>query len=314
MEELSEYIHKAFTSLAENGYMVLDLVKLEYFTMDDIHILQQLCMDDYYSYFTDRGVDLKDIKIDLTKKMERNCYFKQPKESTMFNAMYGHTSKAGKQYINTRAPANATNCGMGSATSQIKTYYNETQCEYRERLRPLMKSLYRGPVKRHLSRFGLKLPPSKDMRLHTDMSYIEAYKTNRPPPRDPDDPVSYHSFSADGSAQRYQMIVSLNDSDSGWYGYSGAHLKYNEIGDELGWPGKTKTIQKISPKTMDKLGLKRVDIPSKAGHAIIWNCGIPHGNTACKDTPRLTLYINYQPDVTDTTADKIIGLGNQPKN
>ena len=33
--------------------------------MDDIHILQQLCMDDYYSYFTDRGVDLKDIKIDL---------------------------------------------------------------------------------------------------------------------------------------------------------------------------------------------------------------------------------------------------------
>lgn len=54
MEELSEYIHKAFTSLAENGYMVLDLVKLEYFTMDDIHILQQLCMDDYYSYFTDR--------------------------------------------------------------------------------------------------------------------------------------------------------------------------------------------------------------------------------------------------------------------
>ena len=93
-----------------------------------------------------------------------------------------------------------------------------------------------------------------------------------------------------------------------------AHLKYDEIGDELCWPGKTKTIQKISPKTMDKLGLKRVDIPSKAGYAIIWNCGVPHGNTACKDVPRLTLYINYQPDTTDTTADKIIGLGNQPKN
>ena len=63
-----------------------------------------------------------------------------------------------------------------------------------------------------------------------------------------------------------------------------AHLKYNEIGDELGWLEKQK-IQKISPKTMDKLGLKRVDIPSKTGHAIIWNCGVPHGNTACKDIP-----------------------------
>ena len=99
-------------------------------------------------------------------------------------SMYGHKDKYGKHYNNTRVPANATNCGMGSATSQIKTYQNETLCEYRERLRPLMRSLYRGPVKRHLSRFGLKLPPSKKTQLHTDMSYGETYK-NTPPLQNP---------------------------------------------------------------------------------------------------------------------------------
>ena len=63
---------------------------------------------------------------------------------------------------------------------------------------------------------------------------------------------------------------------------------------------------------MKELGLKRVNIPSKFGQAIIWTCGLPHGNTVCESIPRLTLYVNYQPDETDTVADRIIGLGNQP--
>ena len=151
------------------------------------------------------------------------------------------------------------------------------------------------------------------MPLHTDMSYVKDYREKLPDERDPDDPVSYHSFSKTGSAQRYQMIISLNDSDSGWYGYGGAHKKYKEIGDELEWPGITKTLQKISPSIMNKLQLKRTDIQSKLGHAVIWNCGVPHGNTACKKIPRLTLYVNYQPDKKDSAADSIIGLGNQPK-
>ena len=62
MDEIRDYINDAFRSLGENGFMVLDLVKLQYFTMDDIYIMQELCMNDYYSYFTER-VDLKDIKI-----------------------------------------------------------------------------------------------------------------------------------------------------------------------------------------------------------------------------------------------------------
>ena len=130
--------------------------------------------------------------------------------------------------------------------------------------------------------------------------------------RDADDPVAYHPFAQNGRFQRLQMTIGLNNSEAGWYGYEGAHLQYDNIGDKLGWPGKTRTIQKISPKIMKDLGLKRVNIPSKFGQAIIWNCGLPHGNTPCKEIPRLTLYVNYQPDTTDTVADRIIGLGNQP--
>ena len=312
-DSLRDYIYEKITSLRDDGFMEIDLVKLKFFTREEIIEMQQICMTDYYKYFTDRGLNETDIKIDLNAEMKNNNYFKQPKDSKMFKAMYGHKSKEGKEYINTRKPANATNCGMGLATSERHTYYNEQLIEFRERLRPLMRELYRGPVKRHLARFGLKLPPSSDMPLHTDMSYVKDYREELPDERDPDDPVSYHSFSKTGSAQRYQMIISLNDSDSGWYGYGGAHRKYKEIGDELQWPGITKTLQRISPSIMDKLQLKRTDIQSKLGHAVIWNCGVPHGNTACKKIPRLTLYVNYQPDKKDTAADSIIGLGNQPK-
>ena len=309
---MKEYITNAMISLRDKGYMTLDLIKLGIYTAEEIQEMQDICMSEYYKYFTDRGLKLADIKIDLTKKLEKNPYFRQGKDSPMFKAMYGHKSKDGREYINTRVPANATNCGMGQATSQKSTYYHERLNEQREKLRPLMKSLYGEPVKRHLTRFGLKLPPSKDMQLHTDMSYIEANKNNPPKMRDADDPVAYHPFAQNGRFQRLQMTIGLNNSEAGWYGYEGAHLQYDNIGDKLGWPGKTRTIQKISPKIMKDLGLKRVNIPSKFGQAIIWNCGLPHGNTPCKEIPRLTLYVNYQPDTTDTVADRIIGLGNQP--
>jgi hypothetical protein len=149
------------------------------------------------------------------------------------------------------------------------------------------------------------------MQLHTDMSYI---KDNRDGggARAADDPVAYHPYDNTGRFQRLQFIIGLNNSEAGWYGYEGAHQKYAEIGDGINWPGKTKTIQKIPIKLMKTLGLKRVDIPTRFGEAVIWNCGIPHGNSACSKIPRLVLYVNYQTDTEQTTADRIIGLGNQP--
>ena len=230
----------------------------------------------------------------------------------MFKAMYGHKTKDGREYINTRSPANAMGCGMGSATSQKSTYYHPRLNELREKLRPLMTTLYQSPVKRHLTRFGLKLPITKDMQLHTDMSYIKANRDGSVERREAEDPVLYHPYNNNGKFQRLQFIIGLNNSNTGWYGYEEAHKKYAEIGDGLNWPGKTKTIQKIPIKLMKTLGLKRVDIPTRFGEAVIWNCGLPHGNSACSKIPRLVLYVNYQPDTEQTTADRIMGLGNQP--
>jgi len=175
-----------------------------------------------------------------------------------------------------------------------------------------MTALYQSPVKRHLTRFGIKLPPAKDMQLHTDMSYIAENRDGVTEMRAANDPVSYYPYNPDGKFHRLQFILGLNNSDAGWYGYEGAHQKYAEIGDGLNWPGKTKTIQKIPIKLMKTLGLKRVDIPTRFGEAVIWNCGVPHGNSACSKVPRLVLYVNYQPDTEQTSADHIIGLGNQP--
>ena len=300
------------TRLKNEGVVTINLVEEGIFTIDEIFEIQQTCMSEYYKYFTDRGLNLEDIEIDLDNEMTNNPYFRQPKDSKMFKAMYGHINKKGKEYINTRVPANIMNNGMGSATSPKSVYYNERLNELREKLRPLMTKLYGSPVKRHLSRFGLKLPVSKDMALHTDMSYIREYKDTLPNMKDADDPVAYHTFDKNGVYQRLQCLIGLNNSDAGWYGYGGAHNLYAEIGEKLNWPGKTTSFQKIPIKLMKELGLKRVNIPTKLGEAVIWSCGIPHGNTACKKIPRLVAYINYQPDNEQTTAECIIGLGNQP--
>ena len=76
---------------------------------------------------------------------------------------------------------------------------------------------------------------------------------------------------------------------------------------------KTTKLQIIPKKILENLGLTRVDVSSKFGRLLLWNCGIAHGNSSCRNTtPRLVMYINYQPNNNDTSADKIIGLGNQP--
>ena len=309
--DISSTIKEAVWSLRDNGYMRLNLIEIGILTESEVAEMQEICMSEYYKFFTDKGIDPATIQIDLNGEMKTNPYFKQPKDSAMFKAMYGQKTKDGREYINTRAPANAMNCGMGAATSQKSTYYHPRLNELREKLRPLMTALYQSPVKRHLTRFGIKLPPAKDMQLHTDMSYI---KDNRDGggARPADDPVAYHPQDDKGRPQRLQFILGLNNSEAGWYGYEGAHQKYAEIGDGLDWPGKTKTIQTIPIKLMKTLGLNRVDIPTRFGEAVIWNCGLPHGNSACSKVPRLVLYVNYQSDTEQTTADRIIGLGNQP--
>jgi hypothetical protein len=312
VDNISILLKAEFAKLRDKGYMSINLIEMGILKESEVIEMQEICMSEYYQFFIDKGIDPATIKIDLNSEMKTNPYFKQPKDSTMFKAMYGHKTKDGREYINTRAPANAMNCGMGSATSQKSTYYHPRLNELREKLRPLMTALYQSPVKRHLTRFGLKLPPTKDMQLHTDMSYIEANRNGVEEKREAEDPVSYYPYNNNGKFQRLQFIIGLNNSDAGWYGYEGAHQKYSEIGDGINWPGKTKTIQKIPIKLMKTLGLKRVDIPTRFGEAVIWSCGLPHGNTACSKVPRLVLYVNYQPDNEQTTADRIMGLGNQP--
>jgi len=309
--DISRVLKEAVWSLQDKGYMRLNLIEMGILKESEVAEMREICMSEYYKFFTDKGIDPSTIQIDLNSEMKTNPYFKQPKDSAMFKAMYGQKTKDGREYLNTRAPANAMNCGMGSATSQKSTYYHPRLNELREKLRPLMTALYQSPVKRHLTRFGIKLPPAKDMQLHTDMSYIQSNRDGGGA-RPADDPIAYHPYDNTGRFQRLQFIIGLNNSEAGWYGYEGAHQKYAEIGDGINWPGKTKTIQKIPIKLMKTLGLKRVDIPTRFGEAVIWNCGIPHGNSACSKIPRLVLYVNYQTDTEQTTADRIIGLGNQP--
>ena len=309
---ISLTLKEAFTSLRDKGYMKLNLIDMGILKEADVTEMQEICMSEYYKFFTDKGIDPDTIKIDLNREMKTNPYFKQPKDSAMFNAMYGHKTKDGRDYINTRAPANAMNCGMGSATSQKSTYYHPRLNELREKLRPFMTALYQSPVKRNLTRFGLKLPTTKDMQLHTDMCYIEANRNGVTENHKEEHPPEIHPYNKNGKFKRLQFIIGLNNSDSGWYGYEGGHQKYAEIGDGLNWPGKKKTIQKIPIKLMKTLGLKRINIPTRFGEAVIWSCGIPHGNTACSKIPRLVLYVNYQPDTKQTTAERITGLGNQP--
>jgi len=315
-DKLRTLIFEKVEQLKEKGYAYFDLIEMGFFTKEEIFRMQNICMNYYYKYFTDRDLTMDKIKIDLMKKTVTNRYFKQPKSSKMFKAMYGDVSKAGNEYINCRRPANAMNCGMGRATSQPEVYHDKELCEFTERFRPLYNTFYRGPVKRNLARFGLKLPhkTSKDMVAHVDMSYCKEYRDNPPKMKDADDPISYAPYDADGRPMRIQGVLGLSDSDAGWYGYEKAHTKYKEIGDALHWPGIKKSPQPVPLKILQKLGLKRVDIPTKLGRWIIWNSGIVHGNSACRNTtPRLVKYINFMADKINTTATSITGLGNQPK-
>ena len=314
-EILRKIIFEKVTQFKEKGYAYFDLMDMGFFTKEEILRMQNICMRYYYKYFTDRGLAVSDIKVDLTKKTNTNPYFKQPKDSDMFKAMYGAVSKAGKEYINCRRPANAMNCGMGRATSQPEVYFDKELCAFTERFRSLYNTFYRGPVKRNLARFGLKLPhkTSKDMVAHVDMSYCEEYRTQPPTMKAADDPVSYAPYAADGRPMRIQGVLGLSDSDAGWFGYEASHLKYKEIGDALDWPGIKKSPQPVPIAVLEELGLKRVDIPTKLGRWIIWNSGIIHGNSACSNTtPRLVKYINFMADKSNTTATTIMGLGNQP--
>ena len=330
-KELRELIFEQVKSLKEKGYAHFDLIELGYFTKTELIEMQDICLNYYYKYFTDRGIPREDVEIDINKTMTENPYFQQPRDSPMFKAMYGDVSKAGNEYINCRNPANAMNCGMGRATSQKEVYYDSKLIEYMERLRQLYNALYRHPVKRHLTRFGLKLPHknSKDMVAHADMSYCRDVKENGAPLKDADDPVCKAPYSKEygencngqtkapysdgGVSMRIQSVLGLSNSESGWYGYEGSHLKYDEIGEAIDWPGVKRAPQRVPIEVLENLGLKRVDIPTKLGRLILWNCGVIHGNSSCKNTkPRLVKYINYMPDTENTSADRIIGLGNQP--
>ena len=310
---MDNILNIANKQLKENGYTYIDLIDNNIISERKINKAKKLCLKHWYQYFIERDLDMNQIKIDFTKTT--NPYFKQPKDSPMYNAMYGQITKSGQFYTNVRKPANSQSCGMGLATSQIGVYKEKKLIKLKERLRPIYNHLYQSTTHLHLSRFGLKLPfkSSKDMVLHTDMSYMKEFENKNPSRRNINDPVSYKPYSDDGIEQRIQSLLCLSDSDSGWYGYKGAHLKYKEIGEKLNWPGKTDRLQVIPPELMDDMGFSRVNIKSKKGRLILWNCGIPHGNSACKNTtPRLVLYINYQPNSQNTSADTVIGLGNQP--
>ena len=59
---MKEYITNAMISLRDKGYMTLDLIKLGIYTAEEIQEMQEICMSEYYKYFTDRGLKLADIK------------------------------------------------------------------------------------------------------------------------------------------------------------------------------------------------------------------------------------------------------------
>ena len=313
---MDEIIKKAKKELKENGFTYIDLLESNIIDKKDLKLARKRCLKYWYDYFISKGLTKEELKIDFKNKTNNTQYLKQPKESKMFKALYGHKKKNGDFYINTRKPAVSQNDGMGLATSQPEVYKDKKLIKLKERLRPIFNGVYGSKTHLHLSRFGLKLPfkESKDMVLHTDMSYIEDFKNKKPLRRDINDPVSYAPYSDDNIDQRIQSLLCLSDSDSGWYGYKKSHLKYSEIGDKLNWPGKTTRLQIIPKKILENLGLTRVDVSSKFGRLLLWNCGVAHGNSLCRNTtPRLVLYINYQPNIKDSSAKKIIGLGNQPK-
>lgn len=312
---MEEILKNAKNQLDNEGYTYIDLIKSNYISEDKFKSAQKRCLKYWYKYFTDRGLSEDNIKININLKMENNKYFKQPKDSFMFKALYGHHKKNGDFYINTRKPAVSQHDGMGLATSQPAVYKDKKLIKMKEKLRPIFNHMYGSNTHLHLSRFGLKLPfkGSKDMVTHTDMSYIKEFKNNYPKRRDINDPISYAPFSENQEPQRIQALLCLSDSDSGWYGYKKSHLKYREIGEKLNWPGKTRSLQLIPKNVLNELSLERVDVKSKFGRLIMWNCGVAHGNSKCQNTtPRLVLYVNYQPNNENTSASKIIGLGNQP--
>ena len=314
---LKKLVTEKAAHLREKGYACFDLLEMGYLTEDELLRMHKICMDYYYQFFLDRDLTMPEIKIDFNKKSNDCLYFKQPRNSKIFKAMYGQISRTGQFYINCRSPANAMGCGMGRATSQPEVYQDKELNDLSEKLRPLYNILYQGPVKRHLTRFGLKLPykGSKDMVAHVDMSYCREFSTQTPQKRHPDDPVSYAPYLSCGRSSRLQSVLGLSDSAAGWYGYPGSHEKYAAIGSALGWPGRKTSPQPVPTDLLEsQLGLKRVDIPTKPGRLIVWNCGIVHGNSACKNTtPRLVRYINFQIDKEDSVATNIFGLGNQPK-
>lgn len=312
---MNDIIKKAKKELKENGYTYIDLVDNNIIDKSELKSAKKRCLKYWYNYFIQKGLTKEELKLDFKKNTNNTQYLKQPKDSKMFKALYGHNKKNGDFYINTRKPAVAQNDGMGLATSQPEVYKDKKLIKLKEKLRPIFNGVYGSTTHLHLSRFGLKLPfkESKDMVLHTDMSYLEEFKNKKPKRRELNDPVSYTPYSDDNIDQRIQSLLCLSDSDSGWYGYKKSHLKYSEIGEKLNWPGKTTKLQIIPKKILENLELTRVDVKSKFGRLILWNCGVAHGNSACKNTkPRLVMYINYQPNSENTSADKIIGLGNQP--
>lgn len=313
---MEQVIINCKNQLKVNGYTYIDLLDYEFVDKKDLKSVKKRCLKYLYKYFMDRGLAEKDIKLDFKKAKNDNQYFKKPSDSLMFKAMYGHKKKNGDFYINTRKPAIAKNNGMGQATSQPKIYHDKKLIKFKENLRPIFNGLYGTNTHLHLSRFGLKLPykESKDMLIHTDMIYHKDYKNKLPKRRKINDPISYSPYSEDGVDQRLQSLLCLSDSESGWYGYEKSHLKFKEIGDKIGWPGLTKAPQPIPKKILEELELKRIDIKSKVGRLIMWNCGTVHGNSKCRNTtPRLVMYINYQPNNENTSAEKVVALGNQPK-
>jgi hypothetical protein len=84
MTDIRSKIFKILEEIEKNGFIELDLVELKIFTEKEILEMREICMSEYYKYFIERGVQMKDLEIDLTKALDINKYFKQPKDSKMF--------------------------------------------------------------------------------------------------------------------------------------------------------------------------------------------------------------------------------------
>ena len=65
--DISRVLKEAVWSLRDKGYMRLNLIEVGILKESEVKEMQEICMSEYYKFFTDKGIDPATIQIDLNK-------------------------------------------------------------------------------------------------------------------------------------------------------------------------------------------------------------------------------------------------------